>query len=69
VLWLQSLPVKVMPLQKKIMERVAKGISPGEWPTLTEHLPSWYTPKDIQAAVDAWFCDFCCSQRNNHLVP
>lgn len=52
---LPQLPVKVTPLQKKIMELVADDSSMGEWSTLetlTERLPSYYTKKDIQTVID-----------------
>lgn len=53
---LPGLPVKVTPLQKKIMERIDEDCARGEWSTLetlTEQLPLYYTKKDIQAAIDA----------------
>lgn len=52
---LPQLPVKVTPLQKKIIERIDDDCSMGEWSTLetlTEHLPRYYTKKDIRAAID-----------------
>lgn len=53
---LPALPVKVTPLQKKIMERIDDDCSMGEWSTLetlTERLPPYYTKKDIRAAIEA----------------
>jgi hypothetical protein len=52
---LPLLPVNITPLQKKIIERVSYDSSMGDWSTLetlSEGLPSYFTKKDIQAAID-----------------